>query len=112
MHHDVSSESLLVIFAQGLLNHPFLRPTAAPVAATPDCLVGLTVDQLKKVLAQVRTSPLHSIYWWMNPAPHAIVNCGTQVPGQKSSLGAAPSWESVPRHAALMTEIFLQSSFL
>ncbi|BDA45731.1 probable dual specificity protein kinase Ttk at C-terminar half [Coccomyxa sp. Obi] len=41
------------ITMQELLNHPFLRPTAAPVATTPDCLVGLTVDQLKKVLAQV-----------------------------------------------------------
>jgi hypothetical protein len=39
--------------AQELLSHPFLRPTAAAAPATPDCLVGLTREQLKKVLTQV-----------------------------------------------------------
>ena len=35
---------------QELLNHPFLRPTAA---AAQDSLVGVTKDQLKKLLIQV-----------------------------------------------------------
>lgn len=35
---------------QELLSHPFLRPTAAP----HDSLVGVSKDQLKKLLIQVR----------------------------------------------------------
>ena len=35
---------------QELLNHPFLRPTAP---AAQDSLVGVTKDQLKKLLIQV-----------------------------------------------------------
>ena len=48
---------------QELLAHPFLRPTAAPAAASApaaagqDGLVGLTRAQLKKLLAQVPLMP-------------------------------------------------------
>lgn len=56
------------VVTQELLNHPFLRPTAAAAPATPDCLVGLTREQLKKVLTQVRpllSSPLHPPLTWL-----------------------------------------------
>ena len=44
---------------QELLCHPFLRPTApAPAAAPADrSLVGLTREQLRRVLAQVTLTP-------------------------------------------------------
>ena len=40
---------------QELLEHPFLRPTEAPMAPAPG-QVGLNRDQLKKLLAQVNSS--------------------------------------------------------
>jgi hypothetical protein len=42
---------------QELLSHPFLRPTAA---AAQDSLVGVSKDQLKKLLVQVRVPFLTS----------------------------------------------------
>lgn len=42
---------LMMCALQELLSHPFLRPTAA---AAQDSLVGVTKDQLKKLLVQVR----------------------------------------------------------
>lgn len=46
---------------QELLSHPFLRPTAAGAA---DCLVGVTKDQLKRLLIQVlhKSSALTNIH--------------------------------------------------
>ena len=41
---------VLLPAVQELLSHPFLRPTAAP----QDSLVGVSKDQLKKLLIQVR----------------------------------------------------------
>jgi hypothetical protein len=52
------------VTVQELLQHPFLRPTAAQAPAMPDSLVGLTRAQLKKVLTQVcpqRASPPPSL---------------------------------------------------
>lgn len=47
---------LMMCAVQELLSHPFLRPTAA---AAQDSLVGVTKDQLKKLLVQVRLSLDH-----------------------------------------------------
>lgn len=47
--------------AQELLEHPFLRPTEAPGGPQPG-QVGLTRDQLKKLLTQVHHLPVVKMY--------------------------------------------------
>ncbi len=55
-----SSSQLCACFKlQELLEHPFLRPTAATVPAQPSGnLVGLSKEQLKLLLGQVRRKGL------------------------------------------------------
>lgn len=42
---------------QELLHHPFLRPSTAPAVPANPGQVGLTCDQLKKLLSQVQLLP-------------------------------------------------------
>ena len=63
----MSSLDFMLCFVQELLDHAFLRPTEGPARPAPG-QVGLTRDQLKKLLTQVRLPCLCSLYV-LAPAP-------------------------------------------